>query len=56
MGEPEPYDPEVRPKPPNAPRPGIDRADWLVGAEEGLQAELKAGDAPEPPATGRAVH
>jgi len=50
VGEPQAYDPEERPKPPNAPRRGIERADWLVGADEGLQAELDAEVSPEPPA------
>ena len=45
MGEPEPvpepYDPEKKPDP-NAPPPSsIRKADWVVGAEDGLQAELE---------------
>ena len=41
MGEPQSYDPEEKPKPPDAARTPIARADWLVGAEDGLAAELK---------------
>jgi len=40
VGDPQPYDPEDKPKPPGAPRPGFERADWLVGADDGLAAEL----------------
>ena len=39
MGEALPYDPEDKPDP-AAPRPVFERADWLVGADDGLQAEL----------------
>lgn len=39
MGEPLPYDPEDKPKPPDAARPSIERADWLVGPEEGVSAQ-----------------
>lgn len=50
MGEPVPHDPEDRPDP-DAKRPTVKRADWLVGAEEGLAAELEPGvrgsDAPQ---------
>lgn len=40
MGEPERYDPEAKPDP-NAPRPSAKKADWVVGAEDGLSAELE---------------
>jgi hypothetical protein len=45
VGEPERHDPEDRPDP-KAPRPLIPKADWVVGAEDGLNAELepKPGD------------
>jgi hypothetical protein len=39
VGEALPYDPEDKPDP-AAPRPVFERADWLVGADDGLQAEL----------------
>lgn len=42
MGQPQPYDPEQKPDP-KAPRPAFRKADWVVGAEEGLSAE-----APQP--------
>lgn len=41
MAEPQRLDPEDRPDP-KAPRPSISKADWVVGAEEGLSAELEA--------------
>jgi hypothetical protein len=41
VAEPQPYDPEDKPDP-NAPRPSASKADWVVGAEEGLTAELEA--------------
>jgi hypothetical protein len=41
VGEPEPYDPEQKPDP-SAQRPSIQKADWVVGAEDGLSAELEA--------------
>ena len=44
MGEPQQHDPEDRPDP-NAPRPTASRADWVVGAEEGLSAEQEAANA-----------
>ncbi len=47
MGEPLPYDPEERPKK----RPEHDqlsRADWLVGAEEGMAAEVTRSEQPSP--------
>jgi hypothetical protein len=69
VGEAAPNDPEDRPKPPDAPRPPIGRADWLVGAEEGVEAEMDrmARGAPAPfdaprlarpldPVTGRPSH
>ena len=37
MGEPQRHDPEDRPDP-RAPRPSVHKADWVVGAEEGLSA------------------
>jgi hypothetical protein len=40
VAEPEQYDPEQKPDP-NAPRPSIQKADWVVGAEDGLAAELE---------------
>jgi hypothetical protein len=40
VGEPERYDPEQKPDP-KAPRPSIQKADWVVGAEDGLSAELE---------------
>ncbi len=41
VGDPLPYeDPDQKPDP-AAPRPVIERADWLVGADEGLSAELE---------------
>ena len=46
MGEPQRHDPEDRPDP-KAPRPSIQKADWVVGAEDGLSSELelpKPGD------------
>ena len=53
MGEPErapePYDPEKKPDPDAPPPSSIRKADWVVGADEGLQAELdhlRAGEAP----------
>ena len=62
MGEPEPvpepYDPEKKPDP-NAPPPSsIRKAEWVVGAEDGLQAELdrvrsREGPAPETPRLSR---
>ena len=45
--EPEPYDPEKKPDP--TARPTFKKADWVVGAEDGLQAELdrvRSGDSP----------
>ena len=44
MGEPLPYDPEERPKP-DPLRKQPDRADWLVGAEEGMSAEVSRSQA-----------
>ena len=44
MGEPLPYDPEDRPKP-DPLRKQPDRADWLVGAEEGMSAEVSRSQA-----------
>jgi hypothetical protein len=46
VAEPEPYDPENKPDP-NAPRPSASKADWVVGAEEGLTAELEAAKSGE---------
>lgn len=47
MGEPLPYDPEDRPKPdPKLKKP--DRADWLVGADEGMSAEISRSQAGMP--------
>ena len=46
MGEPQPHDPEDT-SDPKAPRPSISKADWVVGAEDGLSSELerlKAGE------------
>jgi hypothetical protein len=40
VAEPLPYDPEQRPEPAPKPPP-ISRADWLVGAEEGMSAETE---------------
>jgi len=40
VGEPQKHDPEDRPDP-KAPRPSISKADWVVGAEEGLASELQ---------------
>ena len=40
MGEPERYDPEQKPDP-KAQRPQPQKADWVVGAEEGLASELQ---------------
>jgi len=49
VGEPEPvYDPEDKPKP-DAPRPAGRRADWVVGAEEGLTAEIQRAESGEIP-------
>jgi len=48
VGEPAPYDPEQRPEPP-AQRPAISRADWLVGAEEGMSAEVDRAETGTPP-------
>ena len=47
MGEPLPYDPEERPKPDPLRKPP-DRADWLVGAEEGMSAEVASSEAGRP--------
>ena len=47
MGEPLPYDPEDRPKP-DPLRKQPDRADWLVGAEEGMSAEVSRSEARMP--------
>ena len=47
MGEPERYDPEQKPDP-KAPRPSISKADWVVGAEEGLASELQGPKPGEP--------
>ena len=47
MGEPLPYDPEDRPKP-DPLRKQPDRADWLVGAEEGMSAEVSRSQAGMP--------
>lgn len=47
MGEPLPYDPEERPKK----RPEhekLERVDWLVGAEEGMAAEVTRSEADTP--------
>jgi len=44
VGEPLPYDPEDRPKP-DPLRKQPDRADWLVGAEEGMSAEVSRSQA-----------
>jgi len=41
VGEPERYDPEQKPDP-KAPRPSISKADWVVGAEEGLASDRQA--------------
>ena len=43
MGEPQPVDPdpEEKPKPPDTARPSIQRADWLVGADDGIAAEIE---------------
>ena len=47
MGEPLPYDPEERPtKRPEHEK--LDRADWLVGAEEGMAAEVSRSEAVTP--------
>jgi hypothetical protein len=47
VGEPLPYDPEERPKPdPLFKKP--DRADWLVGAEEGMSADVSRSQAGMP--------
>lgn len=44
MGEAQPYDPEERPR--QRPNPDdLDRADWLVGAEEGMSAEVSRSEA-----------
>jgi len=49
VGEPEPvYDPEDKPKP-DAPRPDARRADWVVGAEEGLSAEIQRAESGQMP-------
>jgi len=54
VGDPEPfepplYDPEDKPKP-DAPRPVIERVDWLVGPEDGIVAERDRVDmGPEVP-------
>jgi hypothetical protein len=37
VGEPQPYDPEQKPDP-KAPRPSFQKAEWVVGAEEGLSS------------------
>lgn len=47
MGEPQPYDPEQRPGPP-AEAPPVTRADWLVGAEDGMSAEVGRAEAGTP--------
>ena len=44
MGSPEPQEPESTPAPPSSSTPDSGRADWLVGAEEGVEAELQHGD------------
>jgi hypothetical protein len=43
VGEPQPVDPdpEEKPKPPDAARPAVQRADWLVGADDGIAAEIE---------------
>jgi hypothetical protein len=38
VGEPDPFDPDDRPKP-DAPRPVIARADWIVGSDDGFVTE-----------------
>lgn len=43
MGDPLPYDPEDKPDP-AAQRPDVERADWLVGPEDGLAAEMMRGE------------
>lgn len=53
MGLPEPLEPQPDAAPPQGPEPGGGRADWLVGAEEGIEAELQrkqhdAGARPAP--------
>ena len=40
MGDPKPYEDSDKPKP-DAPRPLIERVDWLVGPEDGLADEVK---------------
>jgi hypothetical protein len=40
VGEPQHHDPEDRPDP-KAPRPSISKADWVVGAEQGLSSDLE---------------
>ena len=47
MGDPLPYDPEDRPNP-DAERPKFRPADWLVGAEEGMSAEVSRSQADQP--------
>jgi len=50
LGEPEPaYDPDDKPKP-DAPRAKAQRADWVVGAEEGLTAEIQRAESGQMPA------
>ena len=47
VGEPLPYDPEDRPKN-DEDRDKLGRADWLVGAEEGMSAEVSRSQAGMP--------
>ena len=39
LGDPLPYEDEDKPKP-DAPRPVVERVDWLVGPEDGLASEM----------------